>query len=245
MSDLRSRVVQDDSRPSAWLVALTLLVLIPLVYCSIFLDQGTLSWLIEEEHPIELLGALSLLAGSVACIILWFDIRGDPAWPRLRRMSILGFALLFFFGAGEEESWGQRILGIKTPPSIENVNEQGETNLHNLTALHSINTDTLFSVLWLVIGVIVPVMALWPAPRRYLERFLPILPVALSGLFILNQILYWAFEAFFAHQPELDPSQYPIAYSLVEIKEKMAELLLATGFIFILLRRRSSRHQHT
>ncbi len=72
------------------------------------------------------------------------DVRGDAAWPRLRRLSLLGFAVLFFFGAGEEESWGQRLVGIQTPPSIAKANAQQETNIHNLIALNGVNMDTLF-----------------------------------------------------------------------------------------------------
>jgi len=230
-----------DVRPSACALALALLVFIPLVYCTMFLDRDTATWLIEEEHPIEALGALSLLVASIACFLLFHNVRGDPRWPRLRRLSLLGFGALFFFGAGEEESWGQRILGIQTPPGIAKANAQHETNIHNLTALGALNTDKLFSFFWLLIGVVVPVLALWRTPRRHLRRFLPILPVAFAGLFVLNQALFNGFLAFFTHNPQLYQSKFPLVFSLVEIKEKMAELLLAAGFVFVLLRWRAQR----
>lgn len=41
-------------------------------------------------------------------------------------------AFVFFFGAGEEISWGQRIFGVETPEWLEENNRQKETNLHNL-----------------------------------------------------------------------------------------------------------------
>jgi hypothetical protein len=41
-------------------------------------------------------------------------------------------ALALFFVAGEEISWGQRILGIKSSEFFQEKNAQGETNLHNL-----------------------------------------------------------------------------------------------------------------
>lgn len=45
-------------------------------------------------------------------------------------LLMLAGALLFF--AGEEISWGQRIIGFETPQSLENINYQKETTLHNL-----------------------------------------------------------------------------------------------------------------
>jgi hypothetical protein len=44
----------------------------------------------------------------------------------------LFYALLFFFASGEEISWGQRIFGWETGETFQEINKQGETNLHNL-----------------------------------------------------------------------------------------------------------------
>ena len=44
----------------------------------------------------------------------------------------LFYALLFFFAAGEEVSWGQRIFGWETSEALKEINYQDETNLHNL-----------------------------------------------------------------------------------------------------------------
>lgn len=46
--------------------------------------------------------------------------------------SVLFLGLLFFFGAGEEISWGQRIFGTESGDFFKNNNLQNETNLHNL-----------------------------------------------------------------------------------------------------------------
>ncbi|MCZ7674723.1 MAG: hypothetical protein M5U35_00845 [Roseovarius sp.] len=42
------------------------------------------------------------------------------------------YAIVFFFGAGEEMSWGQRIFGWESGEYFQQHNFQGETNLHNL-----------------------------------------------------------------------------------------------------------------
>lgn len=240
---LRERILRDDGPPSSWPVALALLVFTPLTYCTMFLPKNVAEWLVEEEHPIEALGVLGLLAGMVACFVMWWEVRGDPAWPRLRRLSLFGFGLLLFILAGEEESWGQRLLGIETPPSISEINAQHETNLHNLTALHAINSYTLFASLLFAVGVLAPVLALWAGPRRRLEKFMPILPIALSTMFIYNQVLYWGFHRLFIRIPAAYHAAYPCAYSLGEIKETFGELVLGLGFVFILAKRR--HHQRS
>lgn len=47
-------------------------------------------------------------------------------------ISVLFLGLLFFFGAGEEISWGQRIFNIESGDFFKDNNLQNETNLHNL-----------------------------------------------------------------------------------------------------------------
>ena len=42
------------------------------------------------------------------------------------------YAFLFLFGAGEEVSWTQRLVGFETPESLKDANVQGELTLHNL-----------------------------------------------------------------------------------------------------------------
>ena len=54
------------------------------------------------------------------------------------------YALVFFFGAGEEMSWGQRIFGWESGDYFQENNFQGETNLHNLVVGSSHLAETLF-----------------------------------------------------------------------------------------------------
>ncbi len=42
------------------------------------------------------------------------------------------FALGMLFAAGEEVSWGQRILGLETPEYFRSINKQNEIGLHNV-----------------------------------------------------------------------------------------------------------------
>lgn len=209
--------------------AAVLAACVPLLYLTLLLDDRTFTWLIREEHPIELLGALSLLAGAIACFVLWRRVGSDPGWPFLRRLSLIVLAVLFFFGFGEEVSWGQRVLGFGTPESIADANRQGEVNLHNVGAFGSVNL--LFQLFWLFVGVVIPLLALWRPAQARLQRALPILPVVLAPVFVLNQLLTRGFAQLLSREPDLyHSSAYSAAHGIVEIKESLASLLLAVGF---------------
>ena len=49
-----------------------------------------------------------------------------------KNIGIILFSIIFFFGFGEEISWGQRIFNIETPNFFIENNLQSETNIHNL-----------------------------------------------------------------------------------------------------------------
>ena len=49
-----------------------------------------------------------------------------------KNIGIILFSIIFFFGFGEEISWGQRIFNVETPDFFIENNLQSETNIHNL-----------------------------------------------------------------------------------------------------------------
>jgi hypothetical protein len=219
-------------------LAAALALFIPLLYLTLFLDGATFTWLIREEHPIELGGALSLLLAGIACFVLWRRVRGDADWPPLRRLSLIVLCAFFVFGFGEEVSWGQRVLGLETPESVAEVNRQQELNLHNIGALGGVNT--LFQVFWVLMGVVIPLLALWRPARVRLERLVPILPAVLAPLFVLNQILTRGFAELLQREPDLYHSTaFPPAHGIVEIKETLVAVLLAAGFWLLVYGARS------
>src|SRR5262245_52630952 len=56
---------------------------------------------------------------------------------RAMGLIYLLLALGAFFVAGEEISWGQRIFGWGTPEALDEINHQGETNVHNIRWVQS------------------------------------------------------------------------------------------------------------
>lgn len=110
------------------------LLLIPLIGSILLviarLHYGLYRYLTAEDGPIEWLGfACFAFAGIMGFRIARLCWRSDR-----RRVAILYgiFALGMIFAAGEEISWGQRVLDIETPEILEEINKQEELNIHNI-----------------------------------------------------------------------------------------------------------------
>ncbi|WP_396589106.1 hypothetical protein [Bermanella sp. R86510] len=92
-------------------------------------EYYTTGWA-REDGPVEWVTVFALLGAVVLCIHRVITLRKQKNMIFVLVWSML--AALAFFGAGEEISWGQRILGIESPEWFEQNNAQKETNLHNL-----------------------------------------------------------------------------------------------------------------
>ncbi len=83
-----------------------------------------------EDGAVEYATVLLLLASCLLVGYRWFTYnRAQPI--RFTLVSAL-IIFSFFFVAGEELSWGQRILGLETTEYFKQHNAQEELNLHNL-----------------------------------------------------------------------------------------------------------------
>lgn len=67
---------------------------------------------------------------------------------------LLGFGVLFF--AGEEASWGQHWFGWETPDGMKALNDQEETNLHNMSSWLDQKPRTLIEIGAIVGGIFYP-----------------------------------------------------------------------------------------
>lgn len=112
---------------------LILLLVAVILATGIFLFYTNLPAFIvytEEDGLVEWLTVLGLLLGCAVCISRFSRLFRKRSWWFLT--VTIGLAILLFAAAGEEISWGQRILGIKSSEYFIENNAQGETNFHNL-----------------------------------------------------------------------------------------------------------------
>ncbi len=77
--------------------------------------------------------------------------------------------------AGEEASWGQHYVGWSTPEFWAAVNDQGETNLHNISSWFDQKPRTLLEFGVIIGGIIIPLLAL-RRPQIREGRFAVFLP---------------------------------------------------------------------
>jgi len=124
---MRAMVARLERVILAVLAAFTVIGLALAVY-----DARLFRTYTSETGPIENLTVAALVAGAVVC-----SLRIRRLWGRRPALFLLATALLgvlFLVATGEELSWGQRVLGFKSPEFFAQHNAQRETNLHNLVA---------------------------------------------------------------------------------------------------------------
>ncbi len=210
------------------------LPVISLTYGALLLDEGTLHAFIREDGIFETLGFLGLFITSLLFFAGFWQER-QAASHCLKQAACLGLALLFFVGAGEEISWGQRILGIETPEELKEDNVQDEFNIHNLSFFEGaealISVDTLFTLFSFAFTLGLPLLAAFYAP---LKKLLPVPHWSLGGLFLGNFILARLAKIIF--QATYQHSLIPFVQAVQEIKESNYALLLvlvAVTLVFV------------
>jgi hypothetical protein len=208
-------------KPATYIV---LLVYITLAYPVLKMGNKVIAAMLPEDHYFENVGAISLFVTSLLFFYGFGIARKSLAksWMSLvKQLIYLGVALLFFFGAGEEISWGQRIFGFKTPQALAQVNKQDELNLHNLAIMENskfFTADRLFDVFWFSFGVLIPAIALLvPSFHRFAGKFIPIVYWGIGLLFLYNYL--WAKAAKLLYGASYTFDKLSLAQATQEIKE--------------------------
>lgn len=146
----------EDLPKCLWLWLPIMVALFP--YVMRVIDVETDSYVFGEHGIIEnytfivlfiaiVLGVLSILKMKS------FEFPFFKIW-----LTILVLGCVYY--AGEEVSWGQHWFGWGTPEGWLEVNDQGETNLHNTSALLDQVPRMLLTIAAVVGGVIIPVFFL-------------------------------------------------------------------------------------
>jgi hypothetical protein len=137
-----------------------------------------------------------------------------------------------FLLAGEEISWGQRVFGW-TSESLEAVNRQGETNLHNISA-EGIELESVFrAVMWTigVFGVVAPfVVRRGPARTRAGELLRVITPPAFLAPCFLMIVGYRAMRFLLPDLTDATPIKKMQEFSELSL---YAALAVMVGLLFL------------
>ena len=205
-------------------IYIALAAYIALAFSSLAMGNSLLAITIPEDHFFELIGAFSFLVTSLLFFYGFWLARKSPDKTRaslVKRFVYLGLALLFLFGAGEEISWGQRLLGFETPAAISEVNRQEEFNLHNLSAWEAsqfLDPDRLFDIFWFLLAVFTPAVALVvPSFKKFAGQFIPIVFWGIGVLFLYNYL--WAKLAKILFSAAYAFERISFAQAIQEVKE--------------------------
>lgn len=141
---------------------------------------------VQEDEYIEWASFWAFMLAAAAAVVAALRYRrGEARLPWY--FSLL--ALYCFLVAMEEISWGQRVIGYRPPVYFLEFNYQQELNIHNV-----IDTDYRKLVLKMSIigyGIALPLLGLWGAGRRWLDRIGVTPPTAgLIPAFAATWLLY-------------------------------------------------------
>jgi len=232
-----------------WTLSMLGVLAIAASYSVFFLQRNTVFRLGREDGFFEDMTAVCFFAASLIFAVLFWRSRSASGngsgngsggggndffiFRTRRNIWFILLSLLFFFGGGEEISWGQRIFGWKTPETFEKENIQRETNIHNLKmfnrndehwkgkegAAEFLSAERLFSMFWFGFCVVTPLLWLAVKPfARLMERVnMPRIPLALGLLFLVN---YGVAEMIKPHALRID-----LQWPLMEIKECLFSVL--------------------
>ena len=156
------------------------------------------SIIITEDGIVEWLTVVGLALTSFVCLRRAFCLKSEKAKLFLFMTMLLG--LVFFFGAGEEISWGQRIFHTQSSEFFLQNNAQGETNLHNLVVGGKKINKIVFGVglqlvLLIYLFVLVPLYKRKPGLKGFLDRLAvpiakPYQVISYLAVLVLIQVIF-------------------------------------------------------
>jgi len=177
-------------------------------YGKVFIGISWFDWFRSEDGPLEWIQFIEYASSS---FLAFFVFIKQKKKKDINTFIWLLIALLSFFIAGEEISWGERLTGIGIN-SISNLNVQGETNLHNLPFFHNYLLDPVFEISCIFLG--------WFGWRRF-KNINAFPPKRLSLFFLFVALFYFYFDISWASTTEQ-----------IRNDQEIFEVLLSTG-IFI------------
>ena len=156
-----------------WWLGVPLIVMVLQIAIELTVPSHIIGDLHSERGPHEMGQFLLLLTSVGVCIAALVRIN----W---QEQKFLGFwfslaAFCCFYVGGEEISWGQHILKWSTPDYWATINDQQETNLHNVSSWFDQKPRLLLQIAIYSGGLLLPLL-IWLKPKSVPERFAIIYP---------------------------------------------------------------------
>ena len=152
------------------------------------LPPKVLSDLQSENGPHELVQFFILL------IALFVSARTFQSMDKRRNPWLTGWVvvagLCCLYVAGEEMSWGQTIAQWHTPEQIAALNDQDETNLHNMSSWLDQKPRALLEIGTIIGGLLIPGLRRWK-PALLPARFDAIYP---TDAVVPTAVIYLVFK---------------------------------------------------
>jgi hypothetical protein len=143
--------------------------------------------LAQEDGIYEWLTVLALSMSFVMCVHRVVVLRKEKNAAFIGVWCFL--ALVCFFGAGEEISWGQRIFNVESSEWFKQNNAQSETKLHNLVVEGKKVNKIIFS---LVLGLaLITYLFVFTTLYRRSEKFKQLCDHMGVPIAHWHQVLVW------------------------------------------------------
>jgi len=151
-----------------WIAPIGLVLAIILLKLNLSGDQFE-QWIMGESGLIELLTVVVLIPGIVMMCLLLIKAKLSVFQTSWVICCVLGWT----YFAGEELSWGQHLFGWSTPVDLAEINDQQETNLHNISSWLDQKPRLL-----LELGLLFGALLCYLKPERIPVRLRPIMPTS-------------------------------------------------------------------
>lgn len=207
-----------------------------LTYSTLGWGQDWAASLYPEDHYFENVGAISFLAASVISLFVYMRAVNKRSVTTIHWVKLLVYgllAMLYFFGAGEELSWGQRMF---LPPGLGQASIEEELKIQNLAMVENntfLTGDFIYTVFWMGFAVAIPFLSLiWKRFKLFAETFAPIVHWGIGVLFLLNHLFAQLGNRIFLAAYDYQTMLFPQA--LQEVKESNYQLLFVLLSLLVL-----------
>ena len=126
------------------------------IIMELTLSFDTLTRLNTENGPVELLQFFAVTAGAV--IAIWALFKFNIKEHKLLALWLGLATICCIYVAGEEVSWGQHFALWSTPEFWMHLNDQQETNLHNVSSWFDQKPRLILEIGILFGGIIIPLL---------------------------------------------------------------------------------------